>query len=340
MVSDTIDVSSTTMTSCGSRLPRWWRNRDDVSGRGPSSRCSVVARSPASRCRSASSSVSTSSATASCSRAAALPVGAANAIRSGGRPAVCACSASSASSRATVVVLPVPGPPVSTVTPCDNADFGRGALLVVAGREQPLDVRGAVGGPGAQQRQQIVGDLLLLAPVPVQIQQLPVQAQHRRVSQQRAGPHRGRPVPLGPATAGPSTPTCVRTARRSTHTEPPRSAAHRQRDRQRHPLVGLPGQRANRCATCTSEASSTPASLNSASTPARPDRPAPLGRVDDLGASRRPARMQQIGQLAHQRRRRPPAEHPGRMPVGHRGVRAAHAAHEQVRTPPRCRSGV
>jgi hypothetical protein len=49
IVSETIEVSSTTTTSCGSRLPRSWRNRVALSGRQPSSRCSVVARSPCSR---------------------------------------------------------------------------------------------------------------------------------------------------------------------------------------------------------------------------------------------------------------------------------------------------
>ena len=52
IVSDTMEVSSTTTTSCGSRLSRWCRNRDEVSGRAPSSRCRVTARTPASRSRS------------------------------------------------------------------------------------------------------------------------------------------------------------------------------------------------------------------------------------------------------------------------------------------------
>ncbi|ETA98761.1 hypothetical protein O978_22165, partial [Mycobacterium avium subsp. paratuberculosis 10-5864] len=121
MVNDTIDVSSTTMMSCGSRLPRLCLNRTDVSGRGPSSRCSVVPVSPASRARSAGSRCSISAATASASRAAALPVGAASAILGRGSPARSACSTSRASSRATVVVLPVPGPPVSTVSAWDTA---------------------------------------------------------------------------------------------------------------------------------------------------------------------------------------------------------------------------
>ena len=54
-----------------------------------------------------------------------------------------ACSASSASSRATVVVLPVPGPPVSTVSPLRQRHFRGRALLLVTRGEQPLDIGGA-----------------------------------------------------------------------------------------------------------------------------------------------------------------------------------------------------
>ena len=76
---------------------------------------------PVSRARSDSGNRATSSSTACWSRAAALPVGAASAIRGAGRAGAAACSTSSASSAATVVVLPVPGPPVRTVVLCDSA---------------------------------------------------------------------------------------------------------------------------------------------------------------------------------------------------------------------------
>ena len=116
IVSETIEVSSTTITSCGSRLARWWRNRTRLSGRQPSRRCSVEDCRPSRRARSTgSSSSAVASCTASCSRAAALPVGALRAIRGGWPVAGSCCSATSASRPATVVVLPVPGPPVSTV---------------------------------------------------------------------------------------------------------------------------------------------------------------------------------------------------------------------------------
>ena len=43
IVSDTIEASSTTTRSCGSRLPRWWRKRVLLPGCWRSSRCSVMA---------------------------------------------------------------------------------------------------------------------------------------------------------------------------------------------------------------------------------------------------------------------------------------------------------
>ena len=104
-----IDASSTTSASIGSGFSAWWRKRPG-SGVTPSSRCSVcdsrgsracssTGRSPA-RWRSASS-----------MRAAALPVGAARATR---RPGF---SVSRQARRATtVVVLPVPGPPLMIVS--------------------------------------------------------------------------------------------------------------------------------------------------------------------------------------------------------------------------------
>ena len=83
--SETIEVSSTITTSCGSRLPRLWRKRLWLSGRQPSSRCSVEASSASSCSRTSSetSSRAASSCTARSSRSAALPVGAASATSGG-----------------------------------------------------------------------------------------------------------------------------------------------------------------------------------------------------------------------------------------------------------------
>ena len=86
--SDTIEVSSTTTTSCGRRLARSWRKRLWLPGLQPSSRCSVEAleREQLLADASSTSSARASAWTASSSRAAALPVGAASATSGGGRP--------------------------------------------------------------------------------------------------------------------------------------------------------------------------------------------------------------------------------------------------------------
>ena len=114
---DTMEVSSTMTTSSTRGWPAWWRMRT-VPGRAPSRACTVVARAPSSSSASPSTSGSVDcrswAATAwkaSPMRAAALPVGAARAMRRrpDGSPA-----RSRASRAATVWVLPVPGPPTMT----------------------------------------------------------------------------------------------------------------------------------------------------------------------------------------------------------------------------------
>ena len=114
----TIDVSSTTTTSWGSRLSRLWRNRVRLPGLKPSRRCRVTPLRPRRRSLTTSSTGMAAAPvrTDSSRRAAAFPVGAARATRGGRRPAATACASSSASTRATVVVLPVPGPPATTET--------------------------------------------------------------------------------------------------------------------------------------------------------------------------------------------------------------------------------
>ena len=217
IVSDTIDVSSTTITSCGSRLPRLWRNLAEVSGLLPSSRCSVIACNPANACRSDGASLPTSSWTASCRRAAALPVGAASAIRKW-VPLV-----SKANSLATVVVLPVPGPPVSTVNPCDSA----------------TSAAARCSSNPAGNRRSISGDACLgLAPIIVSTSRHTCcsSSQYRsRYSRSPSTRSTGGCPASGLArtasshwsTSGhgrPSTPTCCSTDRTSRHTDPLRSA--------------------------------------------------------------------------------------------------------------------
>ena len=67
---------------------------------------------------------------------------------------VLACSASSASSAATVVVLPVPGPPVSTVVPAASAirAAARCSSYPCAGKTRPRPPRGERGLVGVERR--------------------------------------------------------------------------------------------------------------------------------------------------------------------------------------------
>ena len=175
---DTIDVSSTITTSCGSRLPRSWRKRLWLSGRQPSSRCSVEARRPSrlGADRVADVEASACSWTASSSRAAALPVGAASATSGCGAPAAGACSARSATIRATVVVLPVPGPPATTVKPPRTADAHaracRPSRSAPNSRAKPACRSASSTRPPARRarRAQVRGDVALLAPVAVEVQ--------------------------------------------------------------------------------------------------------------------------------------------------------------------------
>ena len=106
-----MDASSTTTRSQGSGLSRWCL-KPMAPGMTPSSRCRVDASAGIpSRTAFGRSSEAVAPAMAACSLPAALPVGAARAMRRG-RSA--GCSRSSARIRATVVVLPVPGPPDMT----------------------------------------------------------------------------------------------------------------------------------------------------------------------------------------------------------------------------------
>ena len=155
--SDTIEVSSTTTTSWGSRLQRSWRNRVRLPGLNPRRRCSVV---PSERAAGAHGPLrrppclGASLRTASSSRAAALPVGAARAMSGGRAPAAACCSSRSASTRATVVVLPGPGPAGDHRHPPQHGGRGRQALEVrvlarrrTAGPGRPTGRRvDAVGG--------------------------------------------------------------------------------------------------------------------------------------------------------------------------------------------------
>ena len=102
-----IEASSTTKASIASRLPAWWMN---PSGLTPSRRW-IVKESAGSLSRIACGKCAERERIASVIRAAALPVGAASAMRQSGF-----CAIRQASRLTTVVVLPVPGPPLMTVS--------------------------------------------------------------------------------------------------------------------------------------------------------------------------------------------------------------------------------
>ena len=119
-----MDDSSTTTTSCLSRLARSCLNRVVLSGRQPSSRCRVTPCGRPSRSTASGTPCRPRQLVGSRPPAAGSPP-----CRSGRlsatdsrSPRAAAWSASSASIRATVVVLPVPGPPVTIVVHLRTAD--------------------------------------------------------------------------------------------------------------------------------------------------------------------------------------------------------------------------
>ena len=131
-----IDASSTMTTRCGQRVVLVPREAP-VDGDQPSRRCSVCGLGrDRGRVASAMSRAARTSpaAMASCSRCAALPVGAATAMASMGMPV----QASARRSATTMVVFPVPGPPVTSAS---------GASAQCARRASAR--RSARGGPSA-----------------------------------------------------------------------------------------------------------------------------------------------------------------------------------------------
>ncbi len=130
--SGTIDASSTTTTSCGSGSSRSCRNRVGDRRCQRSSRwrvwpCSRPTNAVAAAASGGSDRVAIASRMASSILAAALPVGAAIAMRGGPWPRLPASRTWATSSETTVWVLPVPGPPEIT-------DTGRSSALATARR--------------------------------------------------------------------------------------------------------------------------------------------------------------------------------------------------------------
>ncbi len=252
IVSDTIDVSSTTITSCGSRLSRSCRKRTAESNRDPSSRCSVVARRSPSRAVSAADSrCAISPWTASSSRAAALPVGAVSAIRSRRSPASDRLLGQQGEQAGHRRGLAGARPAGEHGRPLAHGGRGGRALLVVRrAREEPVEAgtqRGLVGDrrwqparrggagparpgpPRASSGRGRAGSAPAAAP-----------AERRAAGSRPALPASRR----APATASPS-PSSPTSARTLGQVEAHRAGADRpdrQRAGQRDPFVALPDQ--------------------------------------------------------------------------------------------------
>ena len=202
--SDTIEVSSTTTTSCGSRLWRLWRKRLRLPGWNPSRRCSVDAGSAVKRVRTVSATgiAAASVRTASSSRAAALAVGAARATRGGRRPAVAGLlveQGEDAGDRRRLAGARSAGDdcePAAHGGRCSRPlEIGLWSVEVaVQSTVEQILVDGGGGLAGAVE--QVGGDAALQAPVAVEVQQRAVEAQRavRRVvvagGDQRAGRQR------------------------------------------------------------------------------------------------------------------------------------------------------
>ena len=192
--SDTIDVSSTITTSCGSRLPRSWRKRLWLPGRQPSSRWSVEASSASRRARIAGSTSRRAASpwTASSSRAAALPVGAASATSGGRRPRRAPARRAARRSGRPSSSCRCPGR--RRRPRAGGAPRGGGLLLPGVGRLAPEQPREPVGehvhAHAAVERRrrarEVGGDLLLLAPVAVEVERAAVEPQRAAGPDQRA----------------------------------------------------------------------------------------------------------------------------------------------------------
>ena len=200
IVRESIEVSSTTTTSYGSRLPRSWRKRV-LLGVQPSRRCRVEAFSDSMTATAAwacspsagKPRCEVDSLTACTMRAAALPVGAASAMRSGRSPSSLAACTCMRTPRRRATVRGLAGAGAAGDDAGAVADGGRrgGALvgvLVVGevggeGLGEDLFVDGGCLGAGLQ----VGDDLLLLGPVAVEVEEVVVEVEDVVVGQRAGG---------------------------------------------------------------------------------------------------------------------------------------------------------
>ena len=224
-----------------------------------------------------------------------------------------ACSTSSASSRATVVVLPVPGPPVKTVTACDSAISAASAVPRYPAEKV---VRSRAIRPSAGLTESASRSAHTCSS---SSQYRSRYSSGHRETQHRRVPSNGlaRTAAIQPSASGHGrswrAPTCAATSRRSTHTEPPRSArttkATASATRSSALADEQPRQASEYPHAHIGEAPNTPASLKRSAAvhvSVRPLRSTPASRP--VTRPRRP-RIEQIRQRHDQHGRRLPAEH-------------------------------
>ena len=265
-VSETIEVSSTTTTSYGSRLVRSCRNRAAAVGppaEQPVERRGLEAVEPAwSRGLDGAVVGVTDSCTASCSRAAALPVGAASAMRGvGGRSRAVGDQGEQARHRGGLAGARAAGRAPSS-TACGRRAAARAARVSCrrGTRRSSAASRAACPPSGGVRRDavdQVVADLALLAPVAVEVEQTPDEAQHLLArpagwttrSTHAAGAGHGRLLGLERHAA---------TVVEVDADRPVRTAAHRQRAASSTSSSVSPSRSPRRRATWTSAASSSP----------------------------------------------------------------------------------
>ena len=368
--SDTIDVSSTTTTSCGSRLLRSWRKRLRLPGRQPSSRCRVDARRSeqplpgrgADRHRAPRFAVHRL-----LSRAAALPGRGGEGDTGRRLPAAAGLLVEQGEDAGDGRRLAGAGPAGDD---CEAAVTHRRrrrrrwrsgvvcrrTAVERRARAQPASTPGA----GARLRASRSAAMRRSSPpVAVEVERVPSSRSGRSSGRavadrdQRAGGEPCDPVRRRRATAAPAgrprssrslVAVGARSSARSTQTEPSRGArtasAAAEERRARRPR--RPAARAG-ARTWTSAATSTPASLNARSRPVarRASRRRPRRRSTTSSAVMPPpAPVEQVAQGHDERRRRPPREDAAglrRRPAACRR-RSSPAGTGRARRP-RCRSG-
>ena len=350
--SETIEVSSTITRSCGSRLPRSWRKRLWLSGRQPSRRCSVEARR--SRSRRGSPGRRPGPRASLVHRLLQPRRGLAGRRgerherrRRAGGLGLLREQRDDPRDRRRLARAGTAGddgeaprhrraPRASACRPVGSSPNSRSSPTSAAPSSTP-----PTGAPASAA--QIGGDAALLAPVAVEVQRA-VDEPQRTAPRGSSSPTATSGLRARRATQSPGSghgsarhvdvlvlrppPRCRGRSRGRRGRGPSAARARRARRPARPPGPPPRRARARRCATCTSAALSTPASLNARSSAGA--RSALSDANGSVSSEAHAAAVQHVAQPAHERCRRPPREHAARRVVDHRRGRPDHPAQEQV----------